>query len=80
MVGRICNPSAITRTDCKSVLPRCYPPSNHTWLYNQQTEVNIMAKGNNAQGKDKKKKAKAAAPKKDAKTAAKTIVTPKKKA
>ena len=38
-----------------------------------------MAKGNNAQGKDKKKKAKAA-PRKDAKTAGKPSVTPKKKA
>ena len=36
-----------------------------------------MAKGNNAQGKDKKK-AKAAAPKKDAKAAPKKGATPKK--
>jgi hypothetical protein len=45
----------------------------------RQSEVSIMAKGNNAQGKDKKKKAKAA-PKKDAKAAGKSTGTPKKKA
>ncbi len=29
VVGRISNPSAVARTDWKSVLPRCQPPLNH---------------------------------------------------
>jgi hypothetical protein len=41
-------------------------------------EVSIMAKGNNAQGKDKKKAK--AAPKKEAKPAPSKAATPKKKA
>ena len=41
------------------------------------SEGTIMAKGNNAQGKDKKKAK--AAPKKDAKTTPKTTTIPKKK-
>jgi len=42
----------------------------------QQSEVNIMAKGNNAQGKDRKKAKEA--PKKGAKAAPKKAAPPKK--
>ena len=43
----------------------------------RSSEIRIMAKGNNSQGKDKKK-AKAAAPKKDAKADPKKGAPPKK--
>jgi hypothetical protein len=47
-------------------------------LVDPWNEVSIMAKGNNAQGKDKKKAK--AAPKKDAKPAQNKTAAPKKKA